>query len=302
MVRSSVRVASIAAAALLLLGAGAAQAFNPQPEPPGFGMFGITDFQRAHLHVSLPVLIRNGNGGTKGSAPCTIDVSFVGEDGTAAFMETHTIAPGTTGRAVFDPRRGGDVVSTDAIGEVAPRRHQLRAVIMPVGGRQGWDACTGLVATVQVDNGDGVPTLTVSPVLSPRDVSSGLATGKRKHAAIHFTGALAIGFGHTARLNAVNVGTGDGIQCVIDWTFVDEKGVRTEGRATIGGGQGTHADFVHTDANRGLAAIRAEVTVTEGDTGSCPSDTTIGTLEGFDSAFGHSHSIVPAQLVLPAIQ
>jgi hypothetical protein len=302
MVRSSVRVASITAAALLLLGAGAAQAFNPQPDPPGFGMFGITDFQRAHLHVSLPVLITNGNGGKKGSPACTIDVSFVNEDGKAVFMETHTIAPGTTGRAVFDPRPGRDVVS-EAVGEVAPTRHQLRAVIMPVGGRQGWDACTGLVATVQVDNGAGAPTLTLSPVLSPRDASSGQATGKRKHAAIHLTGALAIGFGHTARLNAVNVGTGDGIQCTINWAFVDEAGVRTEGpTATIGGGQAAHADFAHTDANRGVAAIRGEVTVTEPDSGSCPSDSTIGTFEGFDSALGHSHSIVPAQLAVPATQ
>ena len=70
----------------------------------------------------------------------------------------------------------------------------------------------------------------------------------------------------------------------------------------ITGGQATHADFAHTDATRGLAAIRAEVTVNEGDTGSCPSDPTVITLEGFDSIRGHSHSIVPAQLILPAIQ
>jgi hypothetical protein len=294
---------SIAAAALLLLGAGAAQAFNPQPEPPGFGMFGITEFQRAHLHVSLPGVNTLPNANT---LPCTVDVSFVDEDGKAVFMETHTIAPGTTGRAVFDPRPGRDIENNDPLPTlaeaVAPARHQLRAVIMPVGGKKGWEACTGLVATVQVDNGDGVPTLTLSPVLSPRDASSGLATGKRKHAAIHFTGALAIGFGHTARLNAVNVGTGDGIQCTINWAFVDETGVRKDGRATIRGGQAIHADFAHTDATRGVAAIRGEVTVTEGDTGSCPSDTTIGTLEGFDSTLGHSHSIVPTQLVLPAVK
>jgi hypothetical protein len=306
MARPLVRVASLAAAALVLLGAGAAQAFNPQPEPPGFGMFGITEFQRAHLHVALPVTITNGNGGKASTAPCTIDVSFVNEAGEAVFTETHTIAPGTTGRAVFDPRlqRDGNNDPLPALAAVAaPVRHQLRALITPADGRKNQEACEPLVATVQVDNGDGVPTLTVSPVLSPRDAASGLPTGKRTHKPIVImTGALAIGFGHTARLNVVNLATADGIHCTLGWTFVDETGVRNGGVARISGGQATHADFAHTDAGRGPAAIRAEVTVTEPDSGSCPSDSTVVTLEGFDSTLGHSHSLVPAQLVVPAIR
>ena len=298
--RGSFAIIGTVTLALLALAPGAASAAGPQPDPPAFGMFGITGFQRVHLLVSL------GGNNTLPNAntlPCTVDVSFVNEDGKAVFMETHTIAPGTTGRAIFDPRPGGDQVPTLAA-EVGPTRHQLRVVIAPVDDRKDLDECAGLVATVQVDNGDGVPTLTVSPVLSPRDAASGLPTGKRQHKPFTIlSGPLAIGFGHTARLNIVNGGTGNDIHCVLDWTFVDETGARTGGKAEIRGGQAVHADFAHTDPNRGLAAIRGEVTVTEGDTGSCPSDPgPIVTLEGFDSAQGHSHSIVPAQLFLPAVQ
>ena len=46
--------------------------------------------------------------------------------------------------------------------------------------------------------------------------------------------------------------------------------------------------------------VGAEVTVNGDTSRSCPSDTTIGTLEGFYSTLGHSHTIVPVQLILPA--
>ena len=296
-------ILATAATAALLLAVHPAGAAGPQPDPPAFGMFGITGIQRAHLHLARPAINTARGGGRRVPGPCTVDVSFVNEDGKAVFMETHTIAPGTTGRAIFDPRPGGDQVPTLAA-DVGPTRQQLRAVIVPVGDGKDVDECAALVATVQVDNGGGVPTLTVSPVLSPRDAASGLPTGKRQHKPFTIlSGPLAIGFGHTARLNIVNGGTGNDIHCVLDWTFVDETGARTGGKAEIRGGQAVHADFAHTDPNRGLAAIRGEVTVTEGDTGSCPSDPgPIVTLEGFDSAQGHSHSIVPAQLFLPAVQ
>jgi len=292
----AVRLASIAAVALLLLATGAAQAFNPQPDPPGFGMFGIMDFQRAHLHISLPAMKTRGD---VPPGPCRVEASFVDETGKTVMAETHTISPGQTGNLIFTPV---GTIPTDSTGvaavtegnSAADRRQQLRAVVNPLESTLPPGPCHDLLATVQVDNQQGgAPTLT----LSPRDPASGLPTGKRS--LTHFFGAIAIGFGHTARLNAVNVGTGDGIVCNIDWTFVDETGVRTGGMATIQGGQGVHADFAHTDATRGVALIRAEVT-TSGK--ACPSDTTIGTLEGFDSSLGHSHTIVPAQLILPAIQ
>ena len=293
-------ILATAATAALLLAVHPAGAAGPQPDPPAFGMFGITGIQRAHLHLARPAINTARGGGRRVPGPCTVDVSFVNEDGKAVFMETHTIAPGTTGRAIFDPRPGGDQVPTLAA-EVGPTRQQLRAVIVPVGDGKDVDECAALVATVQVDNGGGVPTLTVSPVLSPRDPASGLPTGKRQHKPfVITTGALAIGFGHTARLNVLNIGPGDDL-CTFTWVFVDETGARTGGGARAGAGQAVHADFAHTDPNRGPAAIRAEVTVNEPDSGSCPSDPTV-TLEGFDSALGHSHSIVPGQLFLPAVQ
>jgi hypothetical protein len=289
------------AIALLALFSAAASAAGPQPDPPAFGMFGITGFQRAILYVGLGGNNTLPNANTRpgiNTDPCTVDVSFVNEDGKTVFMETHTIKPGTTSRAMYT----GPTTLPALTDAVAPIRQQLRGVIVPVpGDSRAGDACAGLVATVQVDNGAGAPTLTVSPVLSPRDAASGLPTGKRQHKPfVITTGPLTISSGHTARLNVLNTGPGDDL-CTFTWDFVDETGARTGGVARAGAGQAVHADFAHTDPQRGPAAIHAEVTVNEPDRGSCPSDPTV-TLEGFDSALGHTHSIVPAQLFLPAVQ
>jgi hypothetical protein len=301
MVRPPVRAASIAAAALLLLGAGAARAFNPQPDPPGFGMFGITELQRAHLHVALPAVQKSDN---RIPPPCRVEVSFVNEAGDTVMVERHTLMPGQTGTAIFTPTRTIPTDSTSSTTEagllVPAVRHQLRAVVNPLDSTLPPGPCNTLVATVQVDNQQGgAPTLT----LSPRDPASGLPTGKRSHKPItHLFGPLAIGFGHTARLNAANVGTGDG--CQVTWTLLGGAGqVLATGVAAVPAGQAIHADFAHTDATRGLEAVRAEVTVNEGDSGDkCPGGSLIGTLEGFDSTLGHSHSIVGSQLVVPAVQ
>lgn len=294
MARPPVRVASIALATLLLLGAGAARAFNPQPEPPGFGMFGVTQIQRAHLHVALPAVQKTP--GQLPPGPCRVEVSFVDEAGKEVQPPTvHTLWPGQAGNEIFTPTR---TVPNPELRAAAPTiddfRHQLRAIVNPLDSTLPPGPCRGLLATVQVDNQQGgAPTLT----LSPRDAASGQASGKRHHGAIHFFGPIAIGSGHTARLNAVHVGA-DGV-CQLDWAFVDEAGARTEGTAILRPGQAIHADFVHADATRGVALIRAEATASGK---SCEGDGAIGTLEGFDSALGHSHTIVPAQLIVPAVQ
>ena len=290
MVGPYVRIVSITIAALLLLGAGTAQAFNPQPEPPGFGMFGMTEFQRSHLHVALPVTDRKTQ-----TQPCRVEVSFVDENGKAVMTETHMLWPGMTGNSIFTPTRiipDPEDIATVTEGNTGVVRHQIRAVVNPLDSTQPNGECFGLLATVQVDNQQGgAPTLT----LSPRDPQSGLPTGKRSWT--HFFSPLAIGPGHTARLNAVHIGT-DGV-CQVVWSFVDETGVRTGGTAMIGPGQAIHADFVHNDVTRGVALIRAEAT-TSGKT--CRGENAIGTLEGFDSTLGHTHSIVGTQIILPAIQ
>src|SRR5438045_3586824 len=142
MVGPLVRVASIAATAVLLLGAGAAQAFNPQPEPPGFGMFGVTDFQQAHLHIALPAIQKNR--GDVSPGPCRVEASFVNDKGETVMSETHTIWPGQTGNLVFTPARG--VPNPEIIAE-APTiddfRHQLRAVVNPLDSTLPAGPCNG---------------------------------------------------------------------------------------------------------------------------------------------------------------
>jgi len=300
MIRHSLVRAAAVAGALLLVVPGAVAAAGPQPDPPAFGMFGITAFQRAHLHLALPAA--NTRPAINTALPCTVDAGFVDENGKTVAENRFVLKPGQAVTHVFTPGRDDNPAPT--LAAAAPVRQQLRALIAPVGDRTEQEACAALVATAQVDNGNGVPTLTVSPVVSPRDAASGLPTGKRQHKPFVVTaGPLAIGVGHTARLNVLHAGPGAGPHCTFLWAFVDETGARTEGAGEVGGGQAVHADFTHTDQTRGLALIRAEVTVNEPDHGSCPSDPgPIVTLEGFDSTLGHSHSIVPAQSVLPAVQ
>ena len=177
-------------------------------------------------------------------------------------------------------------------------RFWIQTVPPPSGER---DSCGWLQATVQVDNADGhAPTLTLSPSKTSLSNPSQIPVGGRR-GEWHGLGPIAIGFGHTARLNAVNIGTGDGIRCQVSWTLLNGDGkVLSQGTSMIQGGQAIHTDFSHTDPSIGLAQIRAEVTVNGDTSRSCPSDTTIGTLEGFDSTLGHSHTIVPVQLILPA--
>ncbi len=275
--------------ALVGLTLGSAQAFNPQPEPPGFGMFGITEIQQAHLHVALPAVQRLR--GQHPPDPCRVELSFVNEAGMAVWVEMHTIMPGDTVNMIFTPTR---TIPTDTLAaDVAPIRHQLRAVVMPLDRAFPPGPCRDLVATVQVDNqAGGAPTLT----LSPR--AAGDVNGDGRTATWHLFGPIAIGFGHTARLNAVNVGAGRSM-CRIDWAFVDETGARTGGTAMIGAGQAIHADFVHDNPDRGTALIRAEV-MSSGRM--CASSDAIGTLEGFDSTTLMSHTAQNPQLLVPAVR
>jgi hypothetical protein len=281
--RRSFAVVGTVAAALLVLSPGGASAAGPQPDPPAFGMLGITSAQRAHRHVTLPAVQRTGKDRFQGG--CNGVASFVNGDGKVLADQVVTLMPGQTDTLIFTPLRTND--------DPQPRqgepghREQIRPVFTPdsVAG----DSCAGLVATAQVDHaGGGAPTLT----LSPRDPASGLPTGKRS--LTHFFGPIVIGFGHTARFNAVNVGTGDGV-CTLQWRFINGDGKTLDaGESMIRPGHAVFADFVHDDPSQGTALIRAEATVF-----GCPSDPSIGTLEAFASDSGESHTIVPAQLILP---
>src|SRR3954470_19347589 len=141
MARPSVhRSAAIAAIGLLLLGTGAAQAFNPQPEPPGFGMFGVTEIQQAHLHIALPAIQKSR--GDVSPGPCRVEASFVNDKGETVMTETHTISPGQTGNLVFTPAR---VVPDPQLKAEAPTiddfRHQLRALVNPLDSTQPHGPC-----------------------------------------------------------------------------------------------------------------------------------------------------------------
>jgi len=93
--RRSFAVVGTVASALLVLFPGGASAAGPQPDPPAFGMLGITSAQRAHLHVALAAVQRTGKDRFQGTVVgCPSDPSvgtleaFASDSG-----ESHTIVP-----------------------------------------------------------------------------------------------------------------------------------------------------------------------------------------------------------------
>lgn len=300
---------TVAVVALLLLTVGTASAARLPKDPPVFGIVSlVVGAHTAHLEVALPAVQRALPPG-----PCNVMLSFNDANGrTVAGPQAVMLNRGQAfalqfgGKPTKEP--GGDKEAEKKEAEKLPIKGltHVRGIIEVVAdadrkeARRNAEACRGLVGTVQVsDNATGIPTV----ALSPSDLEDSF-----RRASLHLFGPLAIGFGHTARLTAVNIqdapkGKRTGV-CRIQWAFVDETGVQVAfGEAMIAPGQAIFADFDHTDAGRGVAHIRAEV-IASGDAvnADCPSDGVIGLLEGLETDTGVGHAIVPAQIILPAVQ
>ena len=85
-------MAMLAAAAVTLVRPGlSVKAFNPQPDPPAFGMIGIDPFETARLNVAcstgpLPGGVPPG--------PCTATLAFLDSGGGTLTRMTQTLQPG----------------------------------------------------------------------------------------------------------------------------------------------------------------------------------------------------------------
>jgi hypothetical protein len=143
--------------AAVLLGLGAlsrtAGAFNPQPDPPGFGMVGIAEGQTARLNV-----VNLGNADPQSPPdPCRVELQFFDADGNPIAGSRVRVKPGQAASldyvATFVPTN----VVTDA---VTPARAEIRPAV---------NTDTGLLApqcraTVEIfDNSTGRTAVFIPP-------------------------------------------------------------------------------------------------------------------------------------------
>ena len=121
------------AIAVAAVGAGVAQlkAFNPQPDPPGFGMVGIAEGQTARLN--LVNLIAAGPAGAPPD-PCRVELQFLDGDGSVVVARRVQLAAGHAAFLDFTPA----FVPVNTVGAVAaPLRAEIRGSINVVGGAFG---------------------------------------------------------------------------------------------------------------------------------------------------------------------
>jgi len=142
---------SMLAPVVILAAAGPAWSFNPQPDPPKFGIVGVARDQAVVLNAVL------GEPPDDGHPGCLVDLSFVGADGnTLVNAAGQAISLRTTLR--------GNVAQKLAFrAENVMREGQLRLPIRAVLADTPDDGtpsdCTGLIATVELVAPNGWTTL-----------------------------------------------------------------------------------------------------------------------------------------------
>jgi hypothetical protein len=144
----------------VLLGVGVlsrhATAFNPQPDPPGFGMIGIADGQTARLNI-VNLGVPDPTTGLPPD-PCRVRLQFVDADGNV--LASRGVAP-EGGHAKFLDFAPSFVNTIDA---VAPLRAEIRAVVLADNGVPP-DPCR---VTLEVfNNASGRTTFVLQPPPDP---------------------------------------------------------------------------------------------------------------------------------------
>jgi hypothetical protein len=102
-----------------------AGAFNPQPDPPGYGMIGIADGQTARLNV-VNLGVPDPTTGVPPD-PCRMRLQFVDADGNV--LVSRGIAPEMGHSAFLDFAPSFVPVNTTDAVAAAPLRAEIRAVL-----------------------------------------------------------------------------------------------------------------------------------------------------------------------------
>lgn len=146
---TTLAAAIIFAAAIWNNSAGPVSAFNPQPDPPAFGMIGITNTQTARLNV---VRVQPTPAGDR---PVRVELSFFDSQGMLLLRSTESLMPGHAafldldGATLMMPRAAADSFASD--------RAQIRGTVhiiqsIPVGESN----TLNLVPTLEVFDNAGI--------------------------------------------------------------------------------------------------------------------------------------------------
>jgi len=157
--RAVIEMLTVAALAIVLFGASSignnsphrVSAFNPQPDPPAFGMLAITHEQSARLNVAETGDVQPG--------PCRqVEMTFFDGQGNELLRSSQCVTPG---HAVFLDLNGISLVSTTPRTEIRAKVH----VIEPPGDPDRNQI--NIVPTLEVfDNESGRTTVVLPAVQS----------------------------------------------------------------------------------------------------------------------------------------
>jgi hypothetical protein len=132
MTRSTMTKLCMVAALAIVWGAITSHAFNPQPDPPGFGMVGITPDQTMRLSVANVGGCRQPNGLPPGPCRAQVELAFFDADGNVLKRDVRTIE---AGRGVWFDCDGSVVLPrVDAVGLRTQVRPSVRVLADPPGG------------------------------------------------------------------------------------------------------------------------------------------------------------------------
>jgi hypothetical protein len=287
-----------------LLAVAPAYAFNPQPDPPGFGLIGVSINETLRFNVS------NVSGDTQKFPPdpYRVEITFVNASGAELLPAVQTtLAPGeSTSVDLNGADLLGRVTSTDSITtDSALLRTEVRPVIriVPIATirRLPPDPC---ISTIElIDNQTGKTLLTSGPQnpgtiyeFNPQPDPPGKTFG-----------LVGLVPGQTIRLTAVNVVAPDRFTppdpCRVTFTLLGVDGIVVASSSEIvNPGQGAALDLplpatvTTADANTVNAVpsqlqLRGIVTV-ESLKGDEPPDPCITSLEVFDSVTGRTSTLL----------
>jgi hypothetical protein len=125
-------------------------AFNPQPDPPAFGMIAITPDQTARLNV-----VRTEPPGNP-DRPMTVELTFFDSDGMSLLRSTATVR---AGRAVFLDLAGFTVPRTGMRTEIRGSVHIVTSLPEPDRNR------VNLVANIEIFDTETGKTMVVLPAI-----------------------------------------------------------------------------------------------------------------------------------------
>lgn len=285
---------TLIALAASLLALQPAQAFNPQPDPPGFGMIGVTPGETLRISAANPE-VSNPTGVPPG--PCRVELSFVDSAGNLLLPAVQfTLRAGQSAHYDLNGDKLGPPPGT--VNLPAVQRTQVRPIVRVLPNP------TAAAIIAVVPPGPCVSTIEMFDNVTGKTLVASRACPPGPPTKVF--GQLGIVAGQTIRLNAVNVAApGTSLippgPCRVTLVFFDENGnALAHSSQLLQPGAATFLDFslpVVTVNGGGRAEVRADVVVENTTAVRLPPGPCRATLEVFDSDTGRTTAVLSPQRV-----